>query len=403
MSKKNDDFFKTKKSWSEVKDQLLGCYFKPYVQKILRTSRPLIYVDCFAGKGRFDDGKPGSPLIALDIIRDCLASTKMLQTQICSWFIDLNYSDDLRNNLKDYLGVKIISGKYEEHIMDLLKESPNCNIFLYIDPYGIKALQSSIFDKLACEPFYSIELLINLNSFGFIREACHAMKIQFNLDDFTLFDDLVEYDATKLPATAKSIQDLNEIAGGDYWQRIILDYKEGRINGYKAEELFAEQYCQRLAKSYKYVLNMPLRIKPGQRPKYRMIHATNHHDGCLLMVDNIFNRWESWQNIQSSGQLSLFQEDLNNHSIDEDDIRQKVMMHYSQFFDFTSLNESMAKFFMKYGLICKTRNVKDALKELEKKGKVKIYREPPFTKTGRPSEFMEEKTNKQKVMLKIAQ
>ena len=148
---------------------------------------------------------------------------------------------------------------------------------------------------------------------------------------------------------------------------------------------------------------MPLRIKPGQRPKYRMIHATNHHDGCLLMVDNIFNRWESWQNIQSSGQLSLFQEDLNNHSIDEDDIRQKVMMHYSQFFDFTSLNESMAKFFMKYGLICKTRNVKDALKELEKKGKVKIYREPPFTKTGRPSEFMEEKTNKQKVMLKIAQ
>ena len=35
-------------------------------------------------------------------------------------------------------------------------------------------------------------------------------------------------------------------------------------------------------------------------------------------------------------------------------------------------------------------------------GKVKIYREPPFTITGRPSEFMEEKTNKQKVMLKIA-
>lgn len=37
MSKKNDDFFVEKKPWSKVKDELLGCYFKPYVQKILYT------------------------------------------------------------------------------------------------------------------------------------------------------------------------------------------------------------------------------------------------------------------------------------------------------------------------------------------------------------------------------
>lgn len=203
MSKKNDDFFKIKKSWSEVKDQLLGCYFKPYVQKILHTRRPLIYVDCFAGKGRFDDGNPGSPLIALDIIRDCLASTTMIKPQIRTSFIDLNYADDLHTNLQGYSGVNIISGKYEDHIMDLLDGSRDCNVFLYIDPYGIKALQSSMFDRLALAPFYSIELLINLNSFGFIREACHAMKVPFNLDGNALFDDLVEYDATKLTATDK--------------------------------------------------------------------------------------------------------------------------------------------------------------------------------------------------------
>ena len=78
MSKKNDDFFKEKKPWSEVKDQLLGCYFKPYVQKILHTRKPLEYVDCFAGKGKFDDGKPGSPLIALELIDECLATTNFM-------------------------------------------------------------------------------------------------------------------------------------------------------------------------------------------------------------------------------------------------------------------------------------------------------------------------------------
>lgn len=239
MAKKNDDFFKIKKPWSEVKDQLFGCYFKPYVQKILHTRKPIVYVDCFAGKGKCDDGKPGSPLIALDLINECLTATTMKQPQIRASFIDLNYADDLRVNLQRYHGVNIISGKYEDHILQLLQGSQNCNVFLYIDPYGIKALRCSMFDSFATASFNSIELLINLNSFGFIREACNALGVQLKLDDPSLFDDLVEYDPTKLTATDQSIQDLNEIAGGEYWQTIIRDYKTGRIDGYEAEERFA--------------------------------------------------------------------------------------------------------------------------------------------------------------------
>ena len=91
MAKKNDDFFVEKKPWSEVKDQLLGCYLKPYVAKILHTHKPLVYVDCFAGKGKFDDGKQGSPLIALEIMEQGLNSSTMSgRLQIAPAFIDLN-------------------------------------------------------------------------------------------------------------------------------------------------------------------------------------------------------------------------------------------------------------------------------------------------------------------------
>ena len=96
MAKKNDDFFVEKKPWSEVKDQLLGCYLKPYVAKILHTRKPLVYVDCFAGKGKFDDGKQGSPLIALDIMQQGLAASTMDgHLQIAPAFIYLYYADDL--------------------------------------------------------------------------------------------------------------------------------------------------------------------------------------------------------------------------------------------------------------------------------------------------------------------
>lgn len=388
MAKKNDDFFKEKKPWSEVKDELLGCYFKPYVSKILHTYKPLVYVDCFAGKGKFDDGQPGSPLIALNIINECMEKTKMNTVQISTSFIDLNYADDLHENLKNYPGVNIISGKYEEKIEELLSNRKGCNVFLYIDPYGIKALQCSLFDSFAMGRFNSIELLINMNSFGFVREACHAFGTTYN--DVSVFDDLIEYDSTKMDASEKSISELNDIAGGDYWQLIIEDYKNHKIDGYEAEALFSEQYCNRLRQCYAYVLNMPLRIKKGQRPKYRLIHATNHKDGCLLMVDNICNRWQALQDIQTCGQLQLWEENCENQIVDDEDIEKKAIEHLLHLKNRISLYETLAAFFIKHGAICPTSTVKKIIKKLEKENRVEVIRNPATTDKGKPTTFMDE-------------
>ena len=76
MSKDNRSFFKQKKIWSEVKDELLGCYLVPYFNKILSLSNPVLYVDCFAGKGKFDDGKNGSPLIALESLEKSIQQSR---------------------------------------------------------------------------------------------------------------------------------------------------------------------------------------------------------------------------------------------------------------------------------------------------------------------------------------
>lgn len=405
MSKKNDDFFKVKKPWSEVKDQLLGCYFKPYLQKILHTNKPVVYVDCFAGKGKFEDGHPGSPLIALEIIDDCIESSTKSGSSVSTTFIDLNYANELTYNLSNYPSANIVSGKFEDKIYDVLFGRMGCNIFLYIDPYGIKALKYAMFKRFSSEKFNSIELLINMNSFGFIREACNAMGTRLELDDSTIFEDLVEYDPSRMDMSEKSIQALNEIAGGDYWQAIIRDLKEKKIDGYQAEECFAAEYCNKLRECFTYVLNMPLRIKQGQRPKYRMIHATNHPDGCLLMVDNICNRWEAWREIQTDGQMALFNEDVNSQIIDESEIEEKTISFFSQLQDYYPLNKALSYFFMVYGPICKTGVIKKKLKQFEKSGRLEVQREPPFTKGGRPTSFMEEKTskkNKQKVLIKWA-
>lgn len=377
MSKKNDHFFRKKNIWSTVKDDLLSCYLVPYVQKILMTRRPLFYVDCFAGKGRFDDGKKGSPLIALEIINDCLKRTKVQKAQVESCFIELNHADDLKKNIREYIDTSveldIVSGKYEENIENKLWGKRGYNVFLYIDPYGIKALDCRLFDKFAEYGFNSIELLINMNSFGFIREACRALGVAYS--DVETFDELVEYEPSIMDSSAKSIQALNNIAGGNYWVKIVADYKARKIDGYEAEQRFSKEYCQRLRKKYKYVLNMPIRLKIGQRPKYRMIHATNHVEGCILMYKNICKRWEERLGyIQTQGQGSLWNLTMEGEIIDDDDIFSLMKQHISEYNTFTRLNVVIADFLSKNGILCKPDTMRNIIEDFEENGFIEVNR-----------------------------
>ncbi|MBO8426246.1 MAG: three-Cys-motif partner protein TcmP [Firmicutes bacterium] len=101
MTKRNDDFFKSKKPWSETKDALLGCYLKPYFEKIKTLKTPICYIDGFAGKGKFDDGKDGSPRIALQVIRESIVGSNPFSKPIVNfYFVDLNYEDELKKNLE---------------------------------------------------------------------------------------------------------------------------------------------------------------------------------------------------------------------------------------------------------------------------------------------------------------
>ena len=58
-----ENFFEKKREWSKIKDKIVAYYLKPYAAKILQNQKPLKIIDCFAGKGKFDDGEKGSPKI----------------------------------------------------------------------------------------------------------------------------------------------------------------------------------------------------------------------------------------------------------------------------------------------------------------------------------------------------
>ena len=94
------EFFKEKRDWSIFKDDLLKNYLIPYFAKLLATRRDIIFIDGFAGKGKFEDGTNGSPLIVKDAIYTALSQTKYA-TRIHPYFIDYLYANELKKNLQD--------------------------------------------------------------------------------------------------------------------------------------------------------------------------------------------------------------------------------------------------------------------------------------------------------------
>ncbi len=63
---KEELFFSQKKSWSTMKDRILGTYMRPYLNKVAQLPADIVLVDAFAGPGKFADGTKGSPLIIVE-------------------------------------------------------------------------------------------------------------------------------------------------------------------------------------------------------------------------------------------------------------------------------------------------------------------------------------------------
>ena len=48
-----NDFFKAKRPWSKIKDEVLRNYLVPYLTKVAQLRQRIIFVGAFAGKGVF--------------------------------------------------------------------------------------------------------------------------------------------------------------------------------------------------------------------------------------------------------------------------------------------------------------------------------------------------------------
>lgn len=379
MSQKNNNFFQVKKEWSKTKDEILGKYLRPYFQKLISKKIDICYIDCFAGKGKFDDGMDGSPFIALNCIESALNSSRF-NTKIHSYFIELNHHRDLKNNLENSnfkLEYNVVSGKFEDNIDLILKKHFDNTIFLYVDPYGIKAIDVNKFNSFKTNDRKSVELLINFNTWGFMREACRVLKADFKLD-LKLDKYLVEYN----PNNDLSRDELSKIAGSDFWIEIVEKYKNGQISSDEAELYLSKGIAINFRKKYKYVLNVPINSSDDAKiPKYRLFYLTNHEHGCLLMADTMYSAIDEARIKNRNGQQSFFEYDTEGYFSTDSDVKKIILDSLKK--ENERIDLFICRLLVDKGLIRGTKGLRNILKDLEKNNEIIITREPKYTATGK--------------------
>src|SRR3972149_4419308 len=371
------DFFKIKKSWSLQKDEIFDHYLKPYIEKILKTRKPLTIIDCFAGKGRFDDDNKGSPIIIAERIKSVLEGNSE-NKNIHGVFIENKYAKELEINLKGYKNCEIWQGTFEENISRIRELDSHSNLFLYVDPYGIKCLDFEQFELIKHKHFSSLEMLLNFNSFGFLREGCRLLTLDYE----NLFKEDQSEDEYELDE-ANTITHMNNIAHGDYWQSIIEDYKNNKIRMFEAEEQFINGYKNQLKNLFTYVINIPIRLKIGNVPKYRLMYGSNHQDGIILMADNMSRQWKELKDSRRGGQKVLFEYEFPDPPIEPGfDLKEGVLNILAVDRNPLLLQELLVKLFEKYGIAFSEKVYKNKMKEMEN-NQILVDRYPQCTKTGK--------------------
>lgn len=143
--------------------------------KLRKNIKTVNFVDGFAGRGYFDDGKMGSPQIAINRL---LNFQNILQSEYRNdlrfKFYNVEYNPEYYQELEKIRlrsqyphQIQNLLGKFEDHLDTLINFTQGKPTFYFIDPFGYKGVNMNDIHRIVKQP--SNELLINVMSYSLVR------------------------------------------------------------------------------------------------------------------------------------------------------------------------------------------------------------------------------------------
>jgi three-Cys-motif partner protein len=276
-------FFVSKKAAAVLKHALLDQYLVPFAAKVGKTapSGRVVYIDGYAGPGRYEDGTKGSPALVLE-----QAAAVAGYRQLECLFVERRRADFTRlKQLVDEsktagIACDAYKGSIARHLDDLLTKAADAPLFVFLDPFGL----GLPFDMMATKVLggargpngYKTEVLLNFSANatrrigGFLDPACRAKNRDSTLESM----------------------DIN--CGGAWWRDVYGQYD----NSAKRVEAIATEYARKLGSAVSAAAwTSDVRNRATLQPVYHLVFFSRHPDGIWLFGDSLARAQKAWRRV----------------------------------------------------------------------------------------------------------
>jgi len=167
---------------TEAKHDILKYHMGAWFPILGRSfSEPIQYIDGFAGPGEYEGGEPGSPIIALEVVRTHRYLLEFVQAGKRFEFLFVERERLFANHLRQKLletawpsafNIEVAQADFESVMVRLLDEVDAGRrrmppTLLFIDPFGSAGFTMGVLARLARHS--RIDLLINFNYVDLVR------------------------------------------------------------------------------------------------------------------------------------------------------------------------------------------------------------------------------------------
>ncbi|MGK3110615.1 three-Cys-motif partner protein TcmP [Streptomyces sp. WAC05858] len=243
----------------------------------------VVYLDGYAGEGRYENGDPASAEIALRVA-SYLRNGPGLTLECFFSEPQAKSFDRLHEVVQHYLarGVRAHAhrGEVDGVLDEVVERAVREPLFLFLDPCGLVLPQDRLVDVLARkrpQKWPPTELLMNFSMMAVWRLGGHVRSPKGN---------------------QKSLQRFDDVCGGTWWREYFADAVASRDKDDAAAdaiEAVAAEYARRLARrTGMLVQSVPVSHSPRKRAVYRLVFATRSPYGLWVFGDTVARARATW-------------------------------------------------------------------------------------------------------------
>jgi three-Cys-motif partner protein len=284
------DYWKDRALPSVFKHDLLKRYLAQFGGMLSGQShdKRVVYLDGYAGEGRYENGEPASAELALRVA-SYFRSRHGVTVEGFFTEAQAKSFQRLQQVVEGYRRQGVVAhahrGEVDGVLDSVIQRATGRPLFLFLDPCGLVLPQDRLVDVLARrrpDKKPATELLMNFSMMAVWRLGGHVRSPKGNETSLRRFD---------------------EVCGGAWWREYFAEAAAPGAQAGAAEdaiEAVAAEYARRLARrTGMFVQSVPVSHAPHKRAVYRLVFATRSQYGLWVFGDTVARaRAEWWKTLE---------------------------------------------------------------------------------------------------------